>query len=75
MAQGQQHLTALQQKGTNTTYRPIAPSSTPQKILPRPETFENEKRKWSNTFQDLDHSPIISSKLFHSNTIVDCIDS
>jgi hypothetical protein len=65
MAQGQQHLIALQPKGSNTTnsYRPIAPSSAPQIILPRPETFGNDKRKWSSTFEDPDHSTLLSSKL------------
>lgn len=64
MTQGHDRLTALQPKGNSTiTYRPIAPSSAPQKILPRPETFDDDKRKWSSTFQDSEHSPILSSKL------------
>lgn len=63
MTQGHDRLTALQPKGNSTiTYRPIAPSSAPQKILPRPETFDDDKRKWSSTFQDSEHSPILSKR-------------
>lgn len=41
----------IQQKaGPWPTYRPIAPSNVPPKILPRPD--DGEKRKWSATFDE-----------------------
>lgn len=33
------------------SYRPIAPSTAPQPILPRPQALDN-KRKWSSTLPE-----------------------
>lgn len=56
MAQHQQ----LNQKPPQlAAYRAIAPSTAPPNILPRPEAFDVEKRKWN----DADHSGSIMNKI------------
>ncbi|KAI7900616.1 uncharacterized protein BX663DRAFT_544776 [Cokeromyces recurvatus] len=49
-------------------YRPIAPSLTPPKILPRPEIFDTEKRKWDSAFDDLDNYNIKTEQRRHSGS-------
>ncbi|KAI8644029.1 hypothetical protein BD408DRAFT_442118 [Parasitella parasitica] len=60
MAQHQQ----LKQKPSQlATFRAIAPSSAPPKILPRPEAFDTEKRRFEDNLDDAEHSRLLMNKM------------
>ncbi|CEP17917.1 hypothetical protein [Parasitella parasitica] len=44
-------------------YRAIAPSSTPPKILPRPQVFDIEKRRFEGNLDDTEHSGLLMNKM------------